>query len=273
MEYRILGRTGLKVSVVGFGGIPIGDLSESEAIKVISKAFDGGINIFHTAPTYGDSASKIGKALKEVRDNCIIAVKLFGSSRDRIRKELSQSLEMLQTGRIDIAQFRITETQFETAIGPNGGLMELLDAQKRGLVEHIGITDHNPRFLAKAVSTSLFSNVITPFSYVYPDARTTVIPEALRMKNGIIVMKALAGGALGNIEEALNFIWSHGCSTAIIGTRSISEVEENVSAAGKIRQMPEDEIDKLLSHGMGLRAKYKLEEFDGVPSGKLLVGS
>jgi predicted aldo/keto reductase-like oxidoreductase len=152
--------------------------------------------------------------------------------------------------------------------------LELLDAQREGIVGHIGITDHNPKFLAKAVSTDLFSNVITPFNYAYPDARATVIPEALRVKSGIIVMKALAGGALkGNVEEALNFIWSHGCSTAIVGMGSISEVEEDVSTAGKIRQMSRDEIDELLSRGRELRAKYKLEEFDGVPSGKLLVGS
>jgi aryl-alcohol dehydrogenase-like predicted oxidoreductase len=271
MEYRILGKTGLKTSVVGFGGIPIADLPESEAMNVISKAYDNGINFFHTAPTYGDSALKIGKALRGVRDNCIIAVKVFGSNRDRVRKELSKSLEMLQTGRIDIAQFRITETQFETAIGPNGGLMELQEAQRKGVVGHIGITDHNPKFLAKAVLTGLFSNVITPFSYIYPVARSTVIPVALGMNNGIIIMKALAGGALGNIEGALNFIWSHGCSTAIVGMRSVSEVERDASVAGMIRQMPEDEVTKLLEQGSELRAKYRIEEFEGVPSGKLIM--
>ena len=274
MEYRILGKTGLKTSVLGFGGIPIADLPESEAVNVISNAYDNGINFFHTAPTYGDSALKIGKALRGVRDNCIIAVKIFGSNRDRVRKELSKSLEMLQTGRLDIAQFRITEAQFETAIGPNGGLMELQEAQRKGLVGHIGITDHSPKFLANAVSTGLFSNVITPFSYIYPVARSTVIPVALGINNGIIVMKALAGGALGalgNIEEALNFIWSHGCSTAIVGMRSVSEVERDASVAGMVRQMPEDEVTKLLDQGSEFRAKYRIEEFDGVPSGKLIM--
>ncbi|RJS85566.1 aldo/keto reductase, partial [Candidatus Bathyarchaeota archaeon] len=80
------------------------------------------------------------------------------------------ALKMLRTDRIEIVQFRVTKEQFKKSLGENGGFKVLLRAQKEGVVSHIGITDHDPSFLAEAIKTGLFSNVIVPYNYVFREA-------------------------------------------------------------------------------------------------------
>lgn len=259
MNLRTLGRTGLKVSVVGFGGIPIMKIGEEEAIRVVNRAIDLGINFFHTAPTYGDSASKIGKALKGRRNECILTVKCFGSTRKRTEAELNRSLRMLQTDRIEIVQFRITEQQFNQGMRENGGFQALKKAQKEGIIDHIGITDHDPKFLAKAVSTGHFSNIIVPFNYVFNGARDELLPLAKKMDVGVVAMKPLGRGVLLNVSEALNYIWDHGVSTAIVGMSSVEEVEMNASIGDNLQPLTQQQKEKLESLAVELGKRYKVE--------------
>lgn len=261
----MLGKTGLRVSVVGFGGIPIMNVAEKEAVKIINRAIDLGINLFHTSygrQGYGDSAVKIGKVMKERRDECILNVKIFGLKKERAQTELDQSLKILNTNRIEIVQFRITEEQFDRGMGKNGGFQVLEKAQEEGIVDHIGITDHDPRFLAKAIAIGKFSNVIVPFNYVYNGAREELIPLARRMNVGVVAMKPLggwkAGGPLRNTSEALNYIWEHGVPTAIVGMCSIKEVEENTCIGGKIQPLTQKQKQKLQALAEELQRKYKV---------------
>jgi len=265
MEYRVLGKTGLKVSVVGFGGIPIAKVSEDEAVEVVRRAMDLGINLFHTSPTYGDSATKIGRAIRDRREECILNVKIFGVSRERTQKGLESALKMLQTDRIEIVQFRITPEQFEQGLGKEGGLNVLLKAQEEGIIEHIGITDHDPNFVAEAIKTGYFSNVVVPFNYVYNEAREKLIPLALELGVGVAAMKPLGRGALTNVAEALNYIWEHGASTAIVGMKSIREVEENASIGSKVQPLTPKQKRRLKSLAETLLRKYKIKSGALIP--------
>ena len=258
MEYRLLGKTGLKVSVVGFGGIPIAQIGEDEAVKVVEKAMDLGINLFHTSPTYGDSASKIGKAIRERRDECILNVKVFGVSRRRAEKDLEAALRMLQTDRIEIVQFRITREEFKRGLGKDGGLQVLLKAQEEGVIEHIGITDHDPNFVADAIETGYFSNVLVPFNYVYDEALRRLIPLALKLSVGVAAMKPLGRGVLTNVSEALNYIWEHGVSTAIVGMKSEREVEENARVGMKVQPLTSKQKETLRSLAESLLHQYEV---------------
>ncbi|MFQ5822294.1 MAG: aldo/keto reductase, partial [Candidatus Heimdallarchaeota archaeon] len=103
LQKRRLGRTGLQVSVIGFGGIPIIARSRNEAEKVVRYAYEKGINYFDTARAYGDSEEKIGAALKDVRDEVVIATKTHQRTKESAaRAGLKQSLRNLQTDRIDL---------------------------------------------------------------------------------------------------------------------------------------------------------------------------
>lgn len=265
MEYRTLGKTGLKVSVVGFGGIPIMTVEEKEAVKIINRAIDLGINLFHTSygsQGYGDSAVKIGKVMMERRDECILNVKIFGQTKERAQSELEKSLQVLNTDRFEIVQFRITEKLSDQGMGEKGGFQVLKKAQEEGVIDYIGITDHDPGFLTKAIATGEFSNIVVPFNYVYNGAREELIPLAERMNVGIVAMKPLggckAGGPLKNISEALNYIWGHGIPTAIVGMRSIKEVEENARIGEEIQLLTQTQREKLQTLAEELRQKYRV---------------
>jgi predicted aldo/keto reductase-like oxidoreductase len=260
-----LGKTGLKVSVVGFGGIPIMNIPEKEAINVVNRAIDLGVNLFHTSvgtQGYGDSAKKIGKAIERRRDECVLNVKVFCQTRERAETELAKTLRALNTDRIEIAQCRLTEQLYEQGMGEKGGFQVLKDAQDEGIIEQIGITDHDPKFLIEAITTGIFSNVIVPFNYVYNEAREKLIPLAKKMNIGIIGMKSLggwnAGGPLKNISESLNYIWQHEVSTTIIGMKTIREVEENTRLGGDIQPLTLEQEDRLSESARDLRKKYEV---------------
>ena len=105
MNYRSLGKTGLKVSELGFGGIPILRLKTDEAVKILRHAYDKGITFYDTANMYRDSESKIGQALSPVRHKIVIATKTTLRDAAGFRKHLEQSLKMLKTDYIDLYQF------------------------------------------------------------------------------------------------------------------------------------------------------------------------
>jgi len=268
MEYRTLGKTGLKVSIVGFGGIPIENIGRKEAVEVVNRALDLGINLIHNAPTYGDSASKIGEVMKERRDECVLNVKIFGSTKEQAQAQLEQGLKMLNTERIDIVQFRITEGSFEQGMGESGGFQVLKKAQAEGTIGYIGITDHDPKFLVKAISKGFFSNLVVPFNFVYDAAQEELIPLATKMKVGITVMKPLGRGVLLNISEALNYIWGHGIPTTIVGMKSVREVEENARIGEKAKPLSKEQRERLESLAKELRQKYNVKDGALLPLGQ-----
>lgn len=267
MQYRTLGRTGLEVSVVGFGGIPIKDVDRQSAVAIVNRAVDLGINHIHTSPTYGDSASKVGEAIEGRRDDCILNVKIFGAKRSQTESQLRQAFEDLRTDHLDIVQFRITEGKFGQGMGDQGGLQVLKRAQDEGTVDHIGITDHHPEFLASAIESGEFSNLVVPFNYVYDGARERLIPRAKEMDVGIVAMKTLGKGALTNVPQALNYVWGHGVPTAIVGVSSLEEVEEDASIGEEIEPLTREQLKELDSRAERLRAQYEVSNGALLPKG------
>ncbi len=259
MEYRELGRTGLKVSVVGFGGIPIKDVEKKRAVRIVERALDLGINHIHTSPTYGDSALKVGKAIEGRREECILNVKLFGSKRLQTEKQLNQAFEMLGTDHLDIAQFRIRENSFEQGLGKKGGFQVLRDAKEEGTVDHIGITDHYPDFLARAIERDLFSNLVVPFNYVFNRAEDKLIPRALEKDVGIVAMKPLGKGVLTDVSQSLNYIWSRGVPSAIVGISNLEEVEEDAEVGEELRPLTPEQEKKLESRVEELKENYVVD--------------
>jgi predicted aldo/keto reductase-like oxidoreductase len=247
LQYRILGQTGLKVSILGFGGIPIGRVDEKDAVAVVNHALDLGVNFIHTSITYGDSAYKIGKVMEERRDECLLTVKIGGSQRTKEEAEerLRSTLEALNTDHVEIAELPINVHDFPKAMRPGGSYEAFEQAKREGIVDHIGITSHDVDFLVEAIQSKAFSNLITPFNYAANSARERLLSLASDLDMGVIAMKTLGKGGLANSSQALRYVWNHDIDTAIVGMNRLSEVEENVVVADNPRALTEEEREEL----------------------------
>ena len=262
MEKRRLGRTKLQVSIVGFGGTWISELNTPEAVNVVRKAFDLGINYFDTAKLDGDSEEKIGTALQDVRDKCVIASKTGSRTKKESLEDSKSSLKRLKTDRLDIIQLHgiDDEKTLAKAMGADGSLQTCKEARKHGLVDFIGITGHKPRVLVKAVETGEFDTVLVPLNVVTRQALEELLPTARAHDVGVVVMKPLSAktstlitclynpslslvsdepelkALLGQnseamVNSALRYVLSQDVAVVIPGLKSVSEVETAAKAA------------------------------------------
>jgi len=247
LEYRVLGQTGLKVSILGFGGIPIMRVSEGEAMEVVDRALDLGINFVHTSVTYGDSANKIGKVMKERREECYLAVKIGGGQRTREEAEerLRNTLEVLNTDHVEIAELPINAEDLPKAMRSGGAYEAFEKAKEEGIIDHIGITSHDVDFLVEAIKTRKFSNLIVPLNYAANSAKEKLLALAKEIDMGVIAMKTLGKGGLPKASQALRYVWGYGVDTAIVGRNKLSEVEENVAAASNFHPLTQGEKEEL----------------------------
>ncbi|MFQ6065464.1 MAG: aldo/keto reductase [Candidatus Bathyarchaeia archaeon] len=278
MQKTRLGRTELQVSIIGFGGIPIIALSKKEAEKVVRYAYEKGINYFDTARAYGDSEEKIGTALKDVRDEIVIATKTHQRTKeDAARAGLKQSLKNLQTDRLDLVQLHgiDNEETLKKATGPEGSLAALEEAKSQGKIDYIGISGHNPYVLSKAIGTGKFDTVLVPLNVLDRRATEELIPLAKKMDVGVTIMKALGGcgaplqypqwGArfLGKPEQdwpdpsefiahfgrdgferserSLRFVLAHNIDVVIPGLRSKEQVDYVVRVADEFKDLTAEE--------------------------------
>ena len=205
MERVVLGKTGLKVNKNGFGALPIQRISKEDAVVLLQKAFQNGINYFDTARAYSDSEEKIGAALHEVRDQIIISTKTAAQNGKDFRKDLEMSLEKLQTDYIDLYQFH--NPAFCPKPGDGSGLYEAaLEAKEQGKIRHIGITNHRIAVAKEAVLSGLYETLQFPFSYLASEEEVELVELCRQKEVGFIAMKGLAGGLIHNSASAYAFM-------------------------------------------------------------------
>ncbi|MDH4128885.1 MAG: aldo/keto reductase [Spirochaetota bacterium] len=204
MEYRSLGRTGKKISLLSFGGMRLPRISVKASVEVIKKAYSLGINYFETAPGYGDSEHKIGIALKELdRKKIFISTKSHpGSDKTpaELRKRLEESLKKLQTNYIDFYQVwgLNNEEHYETVFNKNGTLKELHKALDERLIHHIGFTTHaDPSLILKVMETKEFDSV-TFIYHILNRKNEIVLSKAEELNMGIIIITPLSNGLLAH---------------------------------------------------------------------------
>ena len=233
MERRRLGRTGLEVTCMGFGALPIQRCSMEEAGPVLHAALDQGINFIDTARGYSDSEEKIGRHLSGRRNEFVLATKSFARSREGMAQDIDTSLKLLKTDVIDLYQVHNIKKrpELDTVLGPDGALEALKEAQKAGKIRHIGITGHDYDLLVEGIETHEFSTVQAPFNPVELKALERLFPLAQQMDIGRIVMKPLGGGQFDNKTAALRFILAHDISVVIPGMDEVAHIHENLAAA------------------------------------------
>ena len=205
MERVVLGKTGLKVNKNGFGALPIQRISKEDAVVLLQKAFQNGINYFDTARAYSDSEEKMGAALHEVRDQIIISTKTAAQNGKDFRKDLEMSLEKLQTDYIDLYQFH--NPAFCPKPGDGSGLYEAaLEAKEQGKIRHIGITNHRIAVAKEAVLSGLYETLQFPFSYLASEEEVELVELCRQKEVGFIAMKGLAGGLIHNSASSYAFM-------------------------------------------------------------------
>jgi len=228
MEKIRLGRTEMMVTKLGFGGIPIQRVSEEEAIAVVHKCLELGINYLDTANGYTTSEERIGKAIKGKRKGLFLSTKSLARNREDVEKHLKLSLERLGTDYIDLYQLHnVSDAKaLETVIDPNGPRAVVEDAKRAGLVKHIGITCHQIDIAKDAVKTDLFETVMFPLNFMSYEGRDELLSLCRQHDVGFIAMKPLAGGMIDNAAIAVKYLLQFPDVVLIPGIERVPEIEE-----------------------------------------------
>jgi len=235
MKYRKLGNTGLTVSEVGFGCIPIIRLGTNQAVKTLRHAYERGITFFDTANAYRDSEDKIGRAFTGMRDKVVIATKSGRRDGVGVLEHLDNSLRMLQTDYIDLYQLHQLshEKEWEVVNAAGGALEVVSKAQEQGKIRHIGVTSHSLPMALRLVKTGLFSTVQFPFNFIEDGAKDELRETAANMNVGFIVMKPFAGGMIDNAAIVFKFLRQFTDVIPIPGFDSPETVDEIVALYGQ----------------------------------------
>lgn len=227
METVRLGKTGLIVNKNGFGALPIQRVDQAPAVAIIRKAYENGINYFDTAYVYTDSEEKLGLALHDVRSQVILSSKAMTTTVDGFWTQLHESLRRLQTDYIDIYQFH--NPAFCPKPGDGSGLYEaMLEAKAKGMIRHIGITNHRLSVAEDAIASGLYETLQFPFSYLATQQEHALLEKCRQQDMGFICMKALAGGLITHADVAYAYLAQYPVAP-IWGIQKESELDEFLS--------------------------------------------
>lgn len=233
MKYVTLGKTGLNVSVVGLGGIPIQRTDVEEAKAVVKECMNHGINYLDTARGYTVSEAFFGEALKEVRDQWVIATKSMARDYESMKKDIEISLTNLQTDYIDLYQIHNikTDAEFELVFGENGAYKALAEAKAAGKIKHIGATAHGVEAFERLIEEyeDKIETMMFPFNIV--ESQALALMKKCSEKNiGFIAMKPVAGGNIENVALGIKYCLNNpDCTMVIPGMGNVEEVQQNAS--------------------------------------------
>ena len=225
MKKTRLGKTGLMVTRTSFGVLPIQRTEKEEAARILRRAFDGGINFYDTARGYSNSEEKLGYALGGVRDQIHIATKSGATTRAGLLKDLETSLRNLGTDYVDLMQLH-NPKDLPNPEDPESSYAGLLEARRKGMIRHLGITQHSIAQAEKAVASCLYETMQFPLCMISSE-RDMALAELCRKKDvGVIAMKALSGGLLRSPRAAFAFLRQYENIVPIWGIQRMDELEK-----------------------------------------------
>ena len=298
IPYRILGRTGERVSIIGLGGFHIiKQNNENESIQIVRTAIDNGINFLDNSWDYNNGLSEIrmGKALRDgYRNKAFLMTKIDGHDNKTAAKQLDESLERLQTDVIDLLQIHevIRMTDPEIIFSPGGTMEALLAAKKAGKIRYIGFTGHkSPDIHLKMLQTArdndfTFDTVQMPLNLLdahYNSFEKKVLPVALKENIGVLAMKPISSGFLVQTKavtavECLHYVMSLPVSVVITGCESLPILLQALEAARSYQPLTEESCSVLLAETAkiaidGKYERYKTETvYDGTLHNPLWLG-
>ena len=275
---RRLGKTGHQVSILGLGGLYTVSKHDrhDEAVEIINRAIDLGVNYIDTSARYGIGASElnIGTVMKERRGEVFLATKSHDSTYDGTMALMEQSLRRLQTDHLDLWQLHNVKRpdQLDKIFAPDRAIKALEKARSEGMVRHLGVTGHyEPLVLVQALERFDFDTILMVVSAADPNYlsfKDHLLPVALAKGVGIIAMKLAARGRLisdwtpppleeqpegmrtplpGTItmKESLEYTSTQPVSTSIVGVDDIEQLESNVRWASEFVPLSPEKMAEL----------------------------
>ena len=228
MEKMRLGRTNLFVSRTAIGALPLQRTEMGEAVKILRKSFEGGIDFYDTARGYSDSEEKIGQALSPVRKQLVIATKSGARDSEELFQHCEVSLRQLKTDYIDVYQLHNPDKP--PLPGDASGLYEgLLTLQQQGKIRYLGITCHRLGNALEAAKSGLYDTVQFPLSYLSSQEDLDLIAVCKLNDVGVIAMKALCGGLLTCAQAAFAFLRQYDNLLPIWGIQYEHELDEFIA--------------------------------------------
>ena len=246
MEYITLGKTGLRVSKMGFGGIPIQRVTAEEAKALLEAVEAAGVNYIDTARGYTGSEELIGQAIEGRRDKFVLATKSMARDREAMAKDIETSLGNLRTDYIDLYQIHNPSVQqLEQVCAPGGALEALLEAKEAGRIGHLGLTAHSLEVFQRALELDWVETVMFPYNIV-ENQGADLMEQAAEKNVGFIGMKPLAGGAIEDAALALRYIAANPhVSVVIPGMYAPEEVAQNAAAVADAAPLSQAEQDRM----------------------------
>ena len=222
-----LGKTNLEVNKNGFGALPIQRCSMDEAVEILKKAYDEGINFYDTAHFYTDSEEKMGNAFEDVpRETLYLVSKTAAETPEVFWSDLKTSLESLKTDYLDLYQFHnISFVPKED----DDVYKAMLEAKEKGMIRHIGITTHKITFAHEAIESGLYETLQYPFSYLSGEEEIELVEKCKELDVGFIAMKAMGGGLIKNSKASFAYINQFDNVLPIWGIQKLEELDEFLS--------------------------------------------
>ena len=242
MQYTVLGKTGLKIARLGFGGIPIQRIDAPQTKALMEQLRQAGVNFIDTARGYTVSEEFLGVGLEGIRQDFILATKSMSRTKEAMARDIDTSLKNLRTDYIDLYQVHnVTPEQLEQVMAPGGALEALMEAKAAGKIRHIGVTSHSLDTFRMAVELDWVETFMFPYNIVEDQAQE-LIARCAERNIGFICMKPLAGGAIENATLALRYICANPDVTVVIpGMAAPEELAQNVAAVADTSPLTEQE--------------------------------
>jgi len=281
MPYRMLGRSGEKVSLVGLGGYHIGvQKDEAESIRIVQTAIDGGINFLDNCWDYNEGLSEVrmGKALRDgYRKKVFLMTKIDGQVKDVAARQIDESLRRLQTETIDLVQFHevIRPGDPDRIFGPGGSFEAAMEAKQAGKLRYIGFTGHkDPDIHLKMLHTAFshgftFDAVQMPLNVMdahYKSFAKKVVPVLTQHRIGVLGMKSMGSGFVlkSNVVtpvECLHYAMNLPTSVVITGCDSLQILEQALEAARTFRPLSDQQVAAILAKTAPLAERGEFEPF------------
>ncbi len=261
METILLGKTGIPASKIGFGALPLQRRDMAEAVRILRKAYDSGVNFYDTARFYTDSEEKIGRGLSDVRKNIFIASKVSGAKTgEDVAAYIENSLKTLKTDYIDVMQFH--NPDFVPLPGGEDGMFDAMQkAREQGKIRFIGFTNHKLTLINQALQSGLYDTLQYPISYISTEEELELISRCEKSNVGLLAMKPLGGGLLNNAAAVFHFFEQHKNGLLpIYGIQHMHELEEflayeknppNASSMNEIIERDREELKDNFCRGCG----------------------
>ncbi len=220
-----VGSTGLRVEQNGFGALPIQRISAQEAVKLLRRAYDGGMDFYDTARAYTDSEEKLGLAFSHMRDKIVLATKTMAKDAKTFWSDLETSLRLLKTDCIDI--YQLHNPAFCPVPDDESGLYDAaLKARRQGKIRFIGLTNHRIDVAQAAVDSGLYDTLQFPLSYLSAQKELELVQACADKGMAYIAMKALSGGLITNASAACAWLTRFGHVIPIWGIQHEWELDD-----------------------------------------------